>query len=78
VTSPSLAEHAPVKAAVPAQIAVAIAILTFAPIRLGNLVRTRLDDNLTKPGGIDKPYWLVFPDYDVKNGCRSSFLSTRF
>jgi hypothetical protein len=41
-------------------------------------VRTRLDDNLTKQGGIDKPYWLVFPDYDVKNGCRSSFLSTRF
>jgi integrase len=62
-----LKDHAPVKAAVLAQIAVAIAILTFAPVRLINLVRTRLDENLIKPGGIDNPYWLVFPDYDVKN-----------
>ena len=33
-----LREQAPVKAAVTAQIAVAIGILTFAPVRLGNLV----------------------------------------
>jgi integrase len=59
--------HAPVKAAVLAQIGVTIAILTFAPVRLGNLVRIRLGENLIKPGGIDKPYWLVFADYDVKN-----------
>jgi integrase len=59
--------HAPVKAAVMAQLAVAIAIETFAPIRLGNLVRIELEQNLIKPGGLDSPYWLVFPHYDVKN-----------
>ena len=47
----SLREHAPVKAAVAAQIAVAIALLSAAPIRLGNLIRIRLDENLIKPGG---------------------------
>jgi integrase len=63
----SLQEHAPVKAAVTAQIAVAIAILTFAPVRLGNLAHIRLDENLIKPGGLDSPYMLVFRRYDVKN-----------
>jgi integrase len=63
----ALKDQAPVKAGLLAQIAVAVAILTVAPIRLGNLVRTRLDETLTKPGGIDEPYWLVFPHYDVKN-----------
>jgi integrase len=62
-----LAEHAPVKAAVTAQIAVAIAILSVAPVRLGNLGSIRLKENLIRPGGIESPYWLVFPDYDVKN-----------
>src|SRR6516165_231608 len=32
-------DHAPIKAAISAQLAVAIAILAFAPIRLSNLVR---------------------------------------
>lgn len=59
--------QAPVKGAVTAQMAIAIAILTFAPIRLGNLVRIKLKENLTKPGGPKKPYLLVFPDFDVKN-----------
>lgn len=63
----SLQDQAPIKAAVTAQIAVAIAILTFAPLRLGNLVRIRLEENLIKPGGRDAPYKLVFPYYDVKN-----------
>jgi integrase len=63
----ALKGHAPIKAAVLAQIGAAIAILAFAPVRLSNLVRARLDENLIKPGGIDNPYWLVFPDYDVKN-----------
>jgi integrase len=62
-----LREQAPVKAAVTAQLAVAIGILIFAPVRLGNLVRIKLDQNLIKPGGLDAPYMLVFPDYDVKN-----------
>jgi integrase len=60
-------DHAPVKAAVTAQLAVAVAILTFAPIRLGNLVAIELGRNLIKPGGLNSPYWLVFPNYDVKN-----------
>jgi hypothetical protein len=44
--------HAPIKAALTAQIAVAIAILSFAPIRLGNLVAIKIDENLIKPGGL--------------------------
>jgi integrase len=63
----STRDHAPIKAAISAQLAVAIAILTFAPIRLGNLVSIELEQNLIKPGGLNTPYWLVFPDYDVKN-----------
>ena len=59
--------HAPVKAAVTAQLAVAIAILSIAPVRLTNLVSIELDRNLIKPGGPDSPFWLVFPHYDVKN-----------
>jgi integrase len=60
-------DHAPIKAGITAQLAVAIAILTFAPIRLSNLVGIELDKNLIKPGGLNTPYWLVFPHYDVKN-----------
>jgi integrase len=59
--------HAPVKAAVHAQIAVAVAILTVAPIRLGNLASIRLGENLTKPGGPESNYWLTFAKYEVKN-----------
>jgi hypothetical protein len=58
---------APTKAAVNASIAVAIAILSIAPVRLGNLIKVKLDENLIKPGGADGPYWLVFPKEDVKN-----------
>ncbi|MBR1287727.1 site-specific integrase [Bradyrhizobium sp. AUGA SZCCT0177] len=59
--------HAPVKAALTAQLAVAIAILSFAPVRLTNLVSIELGKNLIKPGGQASPFWLVFPHYDVKN-----------
>jgi len=58
---------------VTAQLAVAIAILTFAPARLGNLVHIRLDENLIRPGGVDRPYRLVFPHYDVKNRVELDF-----
>ena len=58
---------APTKAAVNASVAVAIAILSIAPVRLGNLIKIKLDENLIKPGSIDGPYWLVFPKEDVKN-----------
>jgi integrase len=60
-------DHAPTKAAITAQLATAIAILIFAPIRLSNLVSIELGKNLIKPGGLNKPFWLVFPHYDVKN-----------
>jgi integrase len=60
-------DHAPIKAAVMARLAVAIAIETFAPIRLRNLISIELGKNLIKPGGLNTPYWLVFPNYDVKN-----------
>ncbi len=60
-------QHAPVRAAVTAQLAVAIGILTVAPVRLANLTAIRLGINLIKPDGPASNYWLVFPDYDVKN-----------
>jgi Phage integrase family len=59
--------HAPNRAAVTAQLAVAIAILSLAPVRLANLTSIRLGLNLNKPDGPDSDYWLHFPDYDVKN-----------
>ncbi len=66
--------HAPVKAAVTAQLAVAIAILSFAPVRLTNLVSIELGKNLIKPGGPDSPFWLIFPHYDVKNRVNLEFM----
>src|SRR5229473_3492009 len=45
----------------------AIAISTFAPVRLANLTAIKLGFNLIKPGGPNSNYWLVFPRYDVKN-----------
>ena len=68
-----LRHQAPVKAAILAQIATAIAILCFAPIRLGNLIQIRLEENLIKPGSLDGPYWLVSPHYDVKNRVQLNF-----
>ncbi len=62
-----LRSHAPFRAGVLAQIAVAVGILTLAPIRLGNLAAIRLGDNLYKPGGPGSIYWLKFPRYEVKN-----------
>ena len=67
------AGHSPIRAAVMAQLAVAIAILTVAPVRLANLTAIRLGFNLIKPGGPDSNYWLVFPDYDVKNRVKLEF-----
>jgi integrase len=65
--------HAPVKAAVTAQLAVAIAILSIAPVRLTNLVSIELGKNLIKPGGPNSPFWLVFPHHDVKNRVNLEF-----
>jgi hypothetical protein len=65
--------HAPVRAAVLAQIAVAVSLLTVAPVRLGNLAGIRLGENLTKPGGPDSAFWLTFTKYDVKNNVPLQF-----
>jgi site-specific recombinase XerD len=62
-----------VKAAVTAQIAVAIAILSAAPVRLTNLISIELEKNLIKPGGPTSPFWLTFPHYDVKNRVNLDF-----
>jgi integrase len=59
--------HAPTRAAVLAGIAVAIRILSVAPIRVGNLASIKIGENLIRPGGVNGPYWLVFPDHEVKN-----------
>ena len=69
----STKNRSPLKAAVNAEVAVAIAVLTVAPIRAHNLVTIRLDENLIRPGGLQSPYLLVFPDYDVKNRVELSF-----
>src|SRR5215470_9152549 len=62
-----------IRAAITAQLAVAIAILTVAPVRLANLAAIKLGTNLIKPGGPDSNYWLTFPDYDVKNRVRLEY-----
>jgi Phage integrase family len=66
----AIRDRAPVKAAGLAQLAVAIAILSVFPIRLGNLGAIRIGENLIRPGGPGTPYWLVFSGYDVKNRVR--------
>ena len=65
--------HVPIRAAVTAQMAIAIAILCFAPVRLANLVAIRIGFDLIKPGGRESNYWLVFPDFDVKNRVKLNF-----
>ena len=65
---------APTKAAIRAQLAVAIAILNVAPIRRGNLGAIRIGENLICTGGPGSPYRLVVPDYDVKNRVKLDFV----
>ena len=65
--------RASLKSAVTAELAVAIGIETVAPVRLANLATSKLDTNLIKPGGPDANYWLIFPDYDVKNRVKLEF-----
>jgi integrase len=52
--------------ALQAQIAVAIEILTVAPIRLGNLTNLDLEQNLIRPGR-GKQWHIFFPASEVKN-----------
>jgi len=67
-------QHAPVRAAVIAQMAVAIAILAVAPVRLANLTSIRLGINLQKPDGPNSDYWLHFTPEDTKNNVRLEFV----
>jgi Phage integrase family len=66
--------HAPIRAAVIAQKAVAIAILAVAPVRLANLTSIRLGANLNKPDGANSNYWLRFTPEDTKNSVRLTFV----
>ena len=50
-----------------------MAILTVAPVRLGNLASIRLGENLIKPGGPYSTFWLTFRKYDVKNSTPLQF-----
>ncbi len=59
--------HAGKKGALLAQTAVAIAILSVAPIRRGNLVSLVLGKTLIQPDGPGTAYWITIPNYDVKN-----------
>jgi integrase len=63
----------PYRAAVTAQLAIAILILIRAPVRMQNLASICIGINLIRPGGPGAPYMLVFPDYDVKNGVPLEF-----
>jgi hypothetical protein len=67
------AKTKPYRAAVTAQLAIAILILIRAPVRMQNLASICIGINLIRPGGIGAPYMLVFPDYDVKNGVPLEF-----
>lgn len=52
------------------QLAVAIAILLIAPIRISNLVALRFDRHLFRPGG-SRSLWLIdIPEDEVKNRVR--------
>jgi integrase len=53
--------------ALQAQLAVAIEILTMAPMRLGNLCALDLEQNLVRPRRRGKEMHIVFPAEDVKN-----------
>jgi integrase len=63
----SRTQSSPARAAVMAQLAVAIRLLVMAPVRIQNLASTTIGFNLIRPGGPGSEYLLVFPDYDVKN-----------
>ncbi|MET0527726.1 MAG: hypothetical protein ABW003_05165 [Microvirga sp.] len=57
----------PKKAALKAQTAVAIAILTYAPVRVGNLSNTRIGEHLNRVGGPKGVLFLVYRAQEVKN-----------
>ncbi len=63
----------PLHSAVEAELAISIAILTFAPVRMANLATIQLGHNLVRPGGAGTRYRLTFPHFEVKNGVDLDF-----
>jgi integrase len=62
------AEHAPpVRSAIAMQIAIAVAILQHAPLRIANLAELRLDRHLMRPGGPRSLWQVDIPPDEVKN-----------
>lgn len=59
---------APVRAARLAQRAVGIGILTFMPVRAGNLTNIEIGTHLVQPNGPAGEYLLTIPSTEVKNG----------
>ncbi|MBT5351015.1 MAG: site-specific integrase [Rhodospirillales bacterium] len=57
-----------VRAAIKAQIALAVAILTIAPLRMHNLAALRLDKHIIRPGGPKGPVHIVIPANETKAG----------
>jgi integrase len=57
----------PIKSAVSAQLAIAITLLTMAPVRIQNLGTIRIGHNLIRPSGPGAPFHLVFAANEVKN-----------
>jgi integrase len=64
------ARTTPAQGALAMQLAVAIAILLVAPIRISNLAALRFDRHLFRPGG-SRSLWLIdIPEDEVKNRVR--------
>jgi integrase len=57
----------PEYAAIMMELAVALAILRCAPLRVANLAGLRLDRHLVRPGGPRSPWVLMIPATEVKN-----------
>lgn len=67
----STAKKAPkddLRAAIKAQIGLALAILTVAPLRMHNLIGLRLDHHIIRPGGPKGPVHIVIPANETKAG----------
>jgi len=63
----------PMRAAVLAQIAVAIEILLMAPIRIRNLIAIELDRHLVRPARTRGALHIVIPGEEVKNGAELDY-----
>jgi hypothetical protein len=57
----------PVRGAIAMEIAVAVAILQNAPLRVANLAGLRLDRHLVRPGGPRSLWQVDIPPHEVKN-----------